>query len=524
MAQSKKFHITHPLSVQLITIISFLVIIVLGTTTFLVTYFVRNDTRINAEENNFTVNRRTASETQNKLDSIKANAFLLLDMISNESVRNDLSDSQLKNGGKSAVSFFKRCDDIAFVLVSDILTIINEDFFKINKIEKEKASDVSKLNTEANKLDNIGIVNIASIFNRPMLALFLDITINGKKEPMIIGFSTESLSDSYGTGTLNTSVMASFSGNLLLSADIESLKSNVKIDQNPAIREMASSESDNKQLLYTGFDGQKYFGAFTRLSGYNAGILTTVPEAIVFSAVQSSMWRNIYLSVAVLALAILFIWFWSKKISIPIKQLAESALEIGEGNYGLDFQSIKARKNSELGVLTDSFGKMSSGLAERERLKDAFGKFSNKAIAEKAARGELKLGGETKEVTVFFSDIRSFTAMSEKLTPHEVVLFLNDYMTRMVECVNKTNGVVDKYIGDSIMAVWGSPFSGGSTAIDAFNGVKCACMMRAALIDMNKERKRKGLPVVKIGCGINSGPVVSGQIGSNERIGVHCYW
>ena len=92
------------------------------------------------------------------------------------------------------------------------------------------------------------------------------------------------------------------------------------------------------------------------------------------------------------------------------------------------------------------------------------------------------------------------------------------YMTRMVNCVNETHGVVDKYIGDAIMAVWGAPDSAGSPAADALNAVTAALMMRVSLFRFNKDRKEKGLPPVRIGCGINSGPVVAGQIGSDQRM------
>jgi adenylate cyclase len=133
-------------------------------------------------------------------------------------------------------------------------------------------------------------------------------------------------------------------------------------------------------------------------------------------------------------------------------------------------------------------------------------------------KGELSLGGETKRVTVFFSDIRSFTAISEKLEPSEVVEFLNDYMTRMVDCVEKTGGVVDKFIGDAVMAVWGAPLSAGSPARDAFNCVKAALLMRSALYQFNKGRGGDKKPLIRIGCGINTGDVVAGQIGSSRRM------
>jgi adenylate cyclase len=161
---------------------------------------------------------------------------------------------------------------------------------------------------------------------------------------------------------------------------------------------------------------------------------------------------------------------------------------------------------------------MGQGLAERERLKNSFGRFTNTKIAEQAMKGELTLGGELKEATIFFWDIRSFTAMSEKLEPKEVVEFLNNYMTRMVDCITKTDGVVDKFMVDAIMAVWGAPISTGSPADDALNSVRAALMMRSALLEFNKDRGGEKNPIIRTGCGINTGAVVAGQIGSSQRM------
>jgi adenylate cyclase len=88
----------------------------------------------------------------------------------------------------------------------------------------------------------------------------------------------------------------------------------------------------------------------------------------------------------------------------------------------------------------------------------------------------------------------------------------------MVDCVEKTGGVVDKFIGDAVMAVWGAPLSAGSPAQDALNCVKAALLMRAALYEYNKGRGGDKNPVIRIGCGINTGEVVAGQIGSSRRM------
>ena len=262
-------------------------------------------------------------------------------------------------------------------------------------------------------------------------------------------------------------------------------------------------------------DGKEYFGAYSHLSLADLCVYTTVATDVVFEPVYATVRRNIYLTLAVLFLSVIFVYFFSKTISVPVKKLTEASDQIESGNYIL---SLESKTRDEIGLLTRRFVKMGKGLDEREKLKDTFGRFINKEIAEKAMKGELALGGETKNVTIFFSDIRSFTAISEKLEPYEVVEFLNEYMTRMVECVNITHGVVDKFIGDAIMGVWGAPVSQGNVSLDALNCVRAALMMRHSLMEFNRGRGGDKKPIIKIGCGINTGPVVAGQIGSSSRM------
>jgi adenylate cyclase len=244
-------------------------------------------------------------------------------------------------------------------------------------------------------------------------------------------------------------------------------------------------------------------------------VITNVEYDVVFEGIAATTRRNIFLTAGVLFLSILFVWFFSRTISGPLRDLSAAAEKIRDGHYEVD---LRMGRRDEIGLLTESFAEMSRGLAERERLKDTFGRFINREIAEQAMKGELKLGGEIKRVSIFFSDIRNFTSMSERFKPREVVEFLNQYLTRMVGCVDKTGGVVDKFIGDAIMAVWGAPVSAGSPAKDALNCVRTALLMRKSLWEYNKTRRISRRPVIRMGCGINTGDVVAGQIGSSQRM------
>lgn len=153
---------------------------------------------------------------------------------------------------------------------------------------------------------------------------------------------------------------------------------------------------------------------------------------------------------------------------------------------------------------------------ERKEMKGLFSKYVSKHVLEEILKdpSQVKLGGEEKEVTVFFSDIRGFTTLSEKTTPTELVHILNEYFTLMTEEVLKTDGVLDKYIGDAIMAFWGAPIEDPN---QADNALKASIAMTEKLKILNKELREKGEPEIGIGIGLYTGPAVVGNVGSNLR-------
>jgi adenylate cyclase len=270
---------------------------------------------------------------------------------------------------------------------------------------------------------------------------------------------------------------------------------------------------------YTNIDDGKVrlFMAYTKLNVAGATVITSIEYDKVFEGIDATTRRNLYLTAAVISISVIFIWFFSKSISVPLKALASAAHTIEGGTFDVQMQP---GGSDEIGLLTSSFQRMSSALG-------IFGRFTNRDIAVKAMRGEIKPGGLPKHATVFFSDIREFTAKSENFTKtfgdeasDRIVHWLNNYFTHMVECVEKTGGVVDKFIGDAVMAHWGTAFTAGSPKKDAFNCIAAALMMRRALYFMNKDRKADdpGNPPIRIGCGINTGIVTAGQIGSDLRM------
>jgi adenylate cyclase len=177
--------------------------------------------------------------------------------------------------------------------------------------------------------------------------------------------------------------------------------------------------------------------------------------------------------------------------------------KIGSGDL-----SVQARVKSEdeIGVLARRINAMVKGLQERLHLTKFVSDEALKEV-EKADLEGLKLGGERKDATVLFSDIRGFTSMSEKMEPEEVVNLLNTYFDKQTEIVQNFRGDIDKFVGDELMAV----FKGKTMANQA---VDCAVKIQAEIQKLNQKLGKN----IQIGIGINSGAMVMGAMGSKDRM------
>jgi adenylate cyclase len=151
--------------------------------------------------------------------------------------------------------------------------------------------------------------------------------------------------------------------------------------------------------------------------------------------------------------------------------------------------------------------KMFFGLRQRDNLT----RFLPQQVAERVlSRGPSALAPIEREVTVMFSDIRGFTAMSEGLSPRDVLVFLDDYFGRMSQIVKGHDGVVGKFMGDGLLAFWNVP---DPLPDHALRAVRAARDMRKVIRELNTQREREGLPRIRIGIGIHTGPVAAGMLG-----------
>jgi len=183
-----------------------------------------------------------------------------------------------------------------------------------------------------------------------------------------------------------------------------------------------------------------------------------------------------------------------------------------------DIASVNLAVNPLIDVNEEHIGSMLvlEDITSEKRIRSTMARYMSAEVAEQLlAAGETVLGGKDQKVSVLFSDVRNFTAMSEALGARETVSMLNAYFERMVDVIFSHRGVLDKFIGDAVMALFGVPFNGEHDADDA---VRVANTMFVALRELNEVRRREGKAPLDIGVGISTGIVVVGNIGSTRRM------
>ena len=562
--QSESDKIRFSIGTKLIIIISFMVIISLGSITALVSWLVHTDLQISAEESNFEMNRRSAMEAEITLTNVRSNSRILIQTI---------TSMGLSGGGviqESIDFFFAENPGIAAVFFTvpggDETLLINRQFFTSRDIDPALADSFFDSQRAALGRAVRGetlLRNAAPHFTQSILGLFYPWQNGGVGAAL---FSSETLNNNFGYG-INQSYMLNTDGEILVHADFSLIRSGTNVLDMDFIQAILTSNERNRQqlieadfgvllssasstnpdvfslllenlkkliqpvvnwaggLLNSSAGGDvsedeghiRKFVAYTKLNTAGLVVITGIEYDKVFEGIAATTRRNILLTIAVLSISIIFIWFFAKTISVPLKALAFAAREIEGGKFDV---LLEAKGRDEIGVLTSGFQNMCSALG-------IFGRFTNREIAVKAMRNEIKPGGLSKHGTIFFSDIREFTAKCEEFTntfgseaSNKIVFWLNNYFSQMIDCIEKTNGVVDKFIGDAVMAHWGTAYTAGSPRADAFNCVKAALMMRKSLYYLNRERKigDSSNPAIRIGCGINSGVVTAGQLGSDKRM------
>jgi len=227
-------------------------------------------------------------------------------------------------------------------------------------------------------------------------------------------------------------------------------------------------------------------------------------------------YRNAFALGAVLMIIIILVLIRVQvgHIVDKIENLSKNAKKVAKGEYG---NPIKVETKDEIGQLIHNYNSMVKGLKERDFIRDSFGRYVDPEFAKFLLKhpdaGEL--GGTRRQVAVLMSDIRGFTALSETLSPEIIISILNQYFSHMIRIIQKHNGIIVDFFGDGIL-VFFEPLS-DSLKDTIHNCILCASDMQNEMKVFNKKMESKNLPELNMGIGVNTGPVIVGNIGSKTR-------
>lgn len=281
------------------------------------------------------------------------------------------------------------------------------------------------------------------------------------------------------------------------------------------VRLARNSKTPRGQRPVDDSSGGKVYAAYAKTS-VGATVFSEISEEIILEPAREVRRKAFFIAGLFLSASLFAVFWFSLSLTSPIERLVDLIGQVSKGNFDVSASSqINAVFRDEVAELASAFDEMTEGLKERDKVKNLFSKFHGSSVTDDLLQGEVVLGGQRKDVIVFFSDIRGFTAFSEKRPPEEVVEMLNEYFAVMVGIINRHKGVVDKFIGDAIMAVWGTPKGDPD---DARNAVMACLEMRRGLDELNQRRMERNLPPIMIGMGLHAGPAISGTIGSDERM------
>lgn len=264
-------------------------------------------------------------------------------------------------------------------------------------------------------------------------------------------------------------------------------------------------------LEATAPDGTPYaVRAFAVPGAATARVQFVVVQDLAESVAARNKTTIFFLVTAALALgvgAVLSHWMGSS-LAQPVAVLGNAAHDIGRGRYDV---RVRLEGVDEFQALGEAFNTMAQGLEMRDKYRNVLDAVADPAVAAELVAGELNQKGRTVDAGILFCDIRGFTATTERMTPEEVIEMLNAHMSAMCGVIYDHGGMVDKFVGDLVMAVWGAPKSAPD---DALRLAKCAIAMQAERERLNETSARS----IRMGIGIAFGPVVAGCMGSKARI------
>ena len=292
-------------------------------------------------------------------------------------------------------------------------------------------------------------------------------------------------------------------------AETTGVKSAQVLDSNQKILAQSNTELDSGSLE------QERFQAPMAINGVIAGYAQIeLDHALIARTIKQSLMLMSVSAVVVFVFAVIFAIILSQHLTRPIRDLTRAANEIHAGN--LEYR-ISAKRQDEFGTLITSFNDMARGLLERDKLRSTFDQYVPKPVSANLLKemGSSKVPLRTLNATVMFIDMVDFTQLCEDQPPNDVANLLNTYYAQAIQASELYHGLIDKFIGDGVMVLFGTNNQSDNHALDAV----CAAQLFLALMKHDNSRRRAvGQPTLHFRVGIHTGKILAGSLGGADRM------
>ena len=242
--------------------------------------------------------------------------------------------------------------------------------------------------------------------------------------------------------------------------------------------------------------------------------VVTLNQAEMMAAVNTAINAIILATIIIITIGITMSFALGRRITQPIDRLVHASHAIGQGDYTFRFTD---QRKDELGLLMEAFNEMAEGMLEKSQVKNALSRYVSPGVAREILSNldDVGLSGKKIEGTVVFADIKGFTQISERIQPEDLVAILNRYFTLVTHACEINGGMVDKYMGDGVMLVFGAPEPDED---HAFNAICCAILIQKLIAHENIRRQEQDLFPVEFRIGANTGSMLAGNMGSADRM------
>ena len=510
----------YSLQLKMMLVISLVIATTVSVIIALATYFFKDDNKKRIQENNLElvriVNSKVVTDLVAEINKAKILALTLKQEFKSKAQKKFFIDQYFKNDNSFIYLGVYRKTEGSMETVDSVFN--HEYLKKVSLSEDDIVSPVNRnLSYFLKSFDGVPrILNTSPGFQEASICISIPIEEGEKSEyVLVILLKLEKILDAFKKTGINSTYMVNEEGIVLAHSDMSLVLAAKNLMTTPIVRSMLTSQANNGLESFEDSDKKKYLGSFKKLGFANAGIISVVEEGIAFKAVYQIQERNIYIMIISLCISLIIVFLFAKTISNPVLKLLDETIKISKGIFQLD---ISRTTNDEVGILTDYFKTMAKGLEEREKVKSMLGSMIDPVVVSEGMRdlAALKRGDE-KTITAFFSDVAGFSTISEQLTSVELAGLLNEYLSAMTLILKAHNGVLDKYIGDAIVGIFGAPVAVNEHYLKAS---RASLEMMKKLGDLREYWVRKDLynkeaQEMDIRIGLNTGLAKVGFMGTD---------